>query len=396
MRAGRSVGPRCTSDCAVNSDGRIVAAIPSSMRPLPQYDQDETGYEVAVWDTHRGVEVARFPDGGAVYACAVSSDGGTVVSGGSDGAVRIWDVTQAAADADHGGVSRGYFDSVIACSMSGDGRFVISATYHQVLRRDVTTGEQITVATTQEGGMYPENIADCAVSAEGAVLLTSNRGCRLYLPEAQEMLIALGSEGLGTLVDACALSSDGRVSAWLSRGELDMWDTWKRQTIRLSRDLLKRSEATAIALSQDGEVVVVGYHDGTVRIMGRTAPTVREVSVGSYVTRCAVSRSGAVAVGGSDGSVSLCRLGEDQTQRVGTHPSAVTGCALNDDGTLLVTTSKDGQLQAWRANGQACTATLLLDDNLNDCACDGAGTTVVTAGHRGLYEFRIANSTDFS
>ena len=68
----------------------------------------------------------------------------------------------------------------------------------------------------------------------------------------------------------------------------------------------------------------------------------------------------------------------------------MNGVAISLDGTWLATTSNDGTVWTWAADGTPHAATAIrLDGKVSDCAWFPAGTDLCIAGHQGLYRFSL-------
>ena len=96
--------------CLVVSTGRAVEATPDSP---PVWVED------AVWRSHRG----------AVNAVAVSPDGSLLITGDSEGVVRVWDVAEGRSRS-----YRGHSGSVLDVAFDPSGRFAVSSGADKAVR----------------------------------------------------------------------------------------------------------------------------------------------------------------------------------------------------------------------------------------------------------------------
>jgi WD40 repeat protein len=101
--------------------------------------QDKT---IKVWELQTlGLKKALRSDSGAINALAISPDGKTVVSGSGDGIVRIWDITKDRPQK----ILRGHSGNVTHVDISDDGQTIISldrGKFPVVKVWDIATGEE--------------------------------------------------------------------------------------------------------------------------------------------------------------------------------------------------------------------------------------------------------------
>ncbi len=86
--------------------------------------------------------------GGVVVACAVSPDGAFVVSASEDRTLKLWEVETGAERA----TLAGHEGEVLGCAVSPDGRFVVSASADRTLKLwEVETGAERATLAGHEG-----------------------------------------------------------------------------------------------------------------------------------------------------------------------------------------------------------------------------------------------------
>ena len=260
-------------------------------------------------------------------------------------------------------------------------------------------------------------VSDCAISADGTVVVSAAHDDTLKVWDAQtgaERLTLSGHTG----VRRCAMSADGTVIVSASQdGTLRVWDGL---TGAAGPTLIGTSEINQCAISGDGTVIVAACDDGFMTIW--EAQSGREqCSQKAYtasVIGCAISHDGSVVVSASGDSehkvlvrnttrlhnyfsnrgtlekvvwarpdftlkVWDARLGVKRRTLKG-HKKAIKACAMSADGTVIASVADDGTLKVWDA--QTGANRLTLDAGIEfggSCAMSADGATIVTAAPYG-------------
>ena len=194
---------------------------------------------------------------GGVSAVAVSADGRRAVSGGFDGAVRVWDLE--AGTAVH--ALTGHDGRVWAVAVSADGRRAVSGGFDGTVRVwDLEAGTAVHALTGHDGRVWA-----VAVSADGrrAVSGGEDATVRVWDLEAGAAVHALPGHDGG--VKAVAVTADGRraVSGG-DDGTVRVWDLEAGAAVHALPG--HDGWVSAVAVSADGRRAVSGGDDGTVRV----------------------------------------------------------------------------------------------------------------------------------
>jgi sterol desaturase/sphingolipid hydroxylase (fatty acid hydroxylase superfamily) len=277
---------------------------------------------------------------GAVLCVAVSADGRHVLSGGADGAVKIW-------SADSGSEERtltGYRGAIHCVAVSGDGRHVVSAGADRTVRVwDAATGREERALT---GHQAP--VLTVAVSGDGRRIASGSADMTAKVWDAttgKELCTLKGHPGA---VLGVALSGDGRYAVTAAGRSARVWDA---RTGREVATLAGHADLVyGVALSPDGRWAVTAGMDEKVKVwstagreklslMGHKGPAYR-VAIspdGRYVASC-----------GNDRTVRLwdAERGREVLVLKG-HLSPVTGVALSPDGRRIVAGGLDGVVTVW-------------------------------------------------
>ncbi|MEG4595348.1 caspase family protein [Microcoleus sp. F8_C2] len=298
---------------------------------------------------------------GIVYAVAMSADQRTIVSGGSDGTVRLWD----SQGQPIGEPLRGHQSAVYTVAMSDDGQTIVSGSLDGTIRLWNRQGQSlikpIRVSRSDNQrrvyGVYSVSISPDGKTIvgggdDGIVQLWNRDGKPLWNSARTHGNLAVYSVVISrdgkTIVSG---SADGTVQLWSHNGKA-LWSqpvevatlgvysvaiSRDGQTIlashaftgamtRLSRDgnkgdepplLIHERSIFSTAVTGDGETIVTGSADGTVGIRtDSTSKLLRGHEKETWVLSVAVSVDGKTVVsGGADGTVRIWDLQELATNK---------------------------------------------------------------------------------
>ena len=185
--------------------------------------------------------------GGEVYSLAFSSDGARLVSGSSNGEVKIWNV----ADGQPIQTLSGHTALVSSLAFSPDGKTLASSSYDKTTRVwDVTSGQTVRTLNGADG------FTSVAFSKDGGTLLAGNLRGDIKFWEAATGQEVRTMSAHTDAINALTLSRDGR---WLLSGSEDgstrVWSSDKGEL-----------QATLVSLLESAEWLVVapdGLFDGS-------------------------------------------------------------------------------------------------------------------------------------
>lgn len=110
-------------------------AISADGKTLVSGGQDKA---IKVWDLQTGqLRKTLQSDSGVIQAVAIAPDGKTVVSGSGDRMVRIWNITSDQRPQ----VLKGHSSDIREVSIASDGKTIISTTYNEIKVWDLATGQ---------------------------------------------------------------------------------------------------------------------------------------------------------------------------------------------------------------------------------------------------------------
>lgn len=217
---------------------------------------------------------------GEVVSLAFSPDGQTVALGGSDGTVRLWDVTSGEPRAKF---HMGRDDLVLSLAFSPDSRtlaagrgertdFRSSAArsgYGVVRLWDVASGQQLEELLMGDDDL----VGSLAFSPDGRTLAAGSEDGTVRLWETasgdQQNELPTGTD---KLVGSLAFSPDGRsLAATGDNRAATLWDLASGQRRRVPLTT-QTSKVVSLAFSPDGRTVASGGDDGMVRLWDMELP----------------------------------------------------------------------------------------------------------------------------
>jgi len=395
--------------CGLSADGRtVVAVLPNGV--------------LNVWEVATGaLRGALKGHAGWVDSCAISADGGLIVSAGNDKSIKGWQPTGELLF-----TLEGHQRAATGCAISANGAVIVSASLDKSLKLwdtrlplnqtepDVYGAESRAVAVNAGRLAFatPENtltVINRAAATPKLALSGHTRpvtGCalgeKIIVTAAQDQTLkiwnaATGAElftlaGHGWAVNNCALSADG---AWVvSAADDATLKIWDAATGVELRTLAGHSRGVNdCAISPDGAFVVSASADNALKVWNVADWRVRHTLYGHNgpVNGCAISPdSRLMASASADGTLKIwfSQNGAEQTTLAG-HSTPVYDCAFHPAGRYLLSAGKDGTLRLWELESGQCRAALRVEGALYRCEWYPDGQHVLAAGARGVYFLQV-------
>jgi WD40 repeat protein len=370
---------------------------------------------------------------GTVNCCAISADGRSIISGGEDCSVKIWDVATGQVRLD----LPGHAAPVRACAVGADGggsfvsgdtegtlriweianghlRDTLSAGRHEIHGLAVSPKDGLIAAACADGLLrvwdprsrrlvaewsgHKGPVYDCHFGPDGDLIVSSGYDEPLILWRLSKPgEVGRLSGGADRGVRCCAISPSGKLAAGLSsKAGLTVWDVATGKVVSEAYKVAGHhpwywgASGTAgvmgCAIHPSGSWAVAPAYDKTLAVWD--IATGKEVASleghTGWVRDCAISQDGRFSVSAAtDGTLLMWDLttvtGVESSKRM-LHYQPIRGCAFSPDGWRAVSTCEDKSLTVWDLahNAEKAEFTGCHFNDFLACAIDPEGRWVAT------------------
>ncbi|MBO3751789.1 WD40 repeat domain-containing protein [Streptosporangiaceae bacterium NEAU-GS5] len=320
---------------------------------------------------------------GQLMGVAYSADGRHVASSGTNGTIRIWDVSESGELRPQARTLRGPGGNLWSPVFSPDGRWLAACAAGTIVLWDLATGAPMYLrghtGTVSGVAFSPDGRRIASAALDGTIRIWDRAGQR-----APRVLT------VGDQPRAVAYSPDGKHLAASGDGPVWLWDMSASAASASPRVFTGHDGSVfGLAFSPDGRRLAGGGADGTVRVQaieGADPPLVLRGDGGRFDT-VAFGPGGAVAGGSLDTDTIHVWNAADPADPLVLrgHQGPVRGIAFSPDGRRLASGSGDGTLRLWDPGYPGDALVWHAHDGaVRGLALSAAGDRLVTGGEDGV------------
>jgi WD40 repeat protein len=276
-----------------------------------------------------------------VNSLDASSDGQTIVSGGVDGIVRLWDL--------NGRYSKtiGEHQSEIqSIKFSPDGQRIVSSSTDGMIIIWSVDGRKLNSFRAHSGeavlsiSFSPDGQMISSGGADGKVELWSRDGDHLRTLDGNQIKVwsvSFSPDGKAIISGG----EDGTIKQWLL-------ENGQSETIGTSEGII-----TSVMFHPDGEKVAVGDAKGDLKLLNLVERDSDKIFTGhgSEIVSVGFSKDGQTLMsGGADGTIKLWDAdskNQDALLTLRGHRDEVRGIVSRSDGQVIISGSKDSTIRVW-------------------------------------------------
>ncbi|MDJ0593713.1 MAG: trypsin-like peptidase domain-containing protein [Pleurocapsa sp. MO_226.B13] len=273
-------------------------------------------------------------EGDDIRSVAITPNGQTIVTGGEDDRLKIWNGVTGKLEK----TLPGHEGGVKAVAISADGRTIVSGGEDNQVK--IWNGYTGNLERTLTG--HEEQVNSVAINLNGDIIVSGGGDRRVRVWNRYTGNLERTLEGHEEEIKSVAISADGNtiVSGGQDK-QVKIWN-WRSWELRNAKEE-HEEEVRTVAISPDGNTIVSGSGDRTIKIwdaMGNLQHTLRG------------------------------------------HSSKVDSVAISSDGQSIISGSRDRTIKIWNLQTKALEQNLTTDrsDEINSIAASANNQIVVSGG----------------
>jgi WD40 repeat protein/serine/threonine protein kinase len=327
----------------------------------------------------------------AVTALAASADGRRLLSGGTDGTVRLWDV-------EHGKqlfLLEGVRGEIRAAALSADGKLGAAGGTEGMWVWETATGERVRTIEGREatnGVTFSgdgRELVSCGVRGVMNIWKVGERRFDWGMSTPQRgTLRSLAAERVRTIegreaTNGVTFSGDGRelVSCGV-RGVMNIWKVGERR-FDWGMSTPQRGTLRSLAAVPGTSLCLYVPDDGTLHVfdLGERKDVGKPIKSNATITAVACAPNGHDCVAVTDKLVQVWDLKTGVPGRIFKHPARVNDVAYSPDGRMLLTAGEDKVARLWDAKtGRELRRLTAHTEAVDSVAFSGDGRLAFTGG----------------
>jgi len=329
---------------------------------------------IRVWEVETGRLHVLEGHGDKITQLAFDAKGERLLSTSLDGTLRVWSLATFESHVHSGGKQ-----PLLSLALSPDGKHALTLAYRQaeVVQWGLDQGE-FRPLTDHQGPVLamtfsPRGDEAFTYGQEGSVRA-------LDLRTGKRRVVASQVRPLSELI----VSPDGR---WLvATGKQSVVQLWNLQTGEARRLEGHEGVIHGASFSPDSTVLATSSYDRTVRLWNVASGESRVLHGMKGRIVLDFSPDGRwLAVGGSDGVVTILAVALDTGPVLPGTPSPFTHLSLSPDGQRLIAVGKRSEPRLWNVKARTEIPLGLLRGGFGLCAFSPDGSTLAVAGSAGVY-----------
>ncbi|MEQ8957550.1 MAG: hypothetical protein RLP02_06440, partial [Coleofasciculus sp. C2-GNP5-27] len=198
-----------------------------------------------------------------VYAVAISPDRETIVSGSTDGTIKLWDVQTGKEKQTLKGHA-GRFGYVQSIAISPDGKLLVSGGNDKTIKLWQLSSGKERRTLTGHSGLFA-GVKSVTISPDGKLLASGSDDKTIKLWSLAKGRELRTFKGHTAGVNGVAISPDGKILASGSSDKtIKLWQVGKARELHTLTG--HTDSVNGIAFSSDGQIFASGSADGTIKL----------------------------------------------------------------------------------------------------------------------------------